>query len=111
MAFEEAANLDELDLEEPLLVELAVPVCLVRLGEDDVRAVHNTCSHQRQPLHEGMVEDGTLVCAAHASRFDLGTGESVGIPEVPAIPVYACKVEDSVVLVDLDQPLNAAEPA
>ena len=111
MALEEAANLDELEIGEALLVELAVPVCLVRLGERDVRAIHDTCSHQGQPLHEGMVDGDTLVCAAHAATFDLATGQSVGIPEVAAVPVYACSIEGDVILVDVAKPLNDAEPA
>jgi 3-phenylpropionate/trans-cinnamate dioxygenase ferredoxin subunit len=83
--------------------------CLVRLDGEVVRAVHNTCTHQQQPLHEGTVQgDDTLVCASHNSRFDLSTGESVGIPEVPTLPVYACKVEGDAILVDIDQQLNDA---
>jgi 3-phenylpropionate/trans-cinnamate dioxygenase ferredoxin subunit len=111
MAFEEVANVDDLEVGETMLVELAEPVCLVRLAEGDVRAIHDTCSHQQQPLHEGTVDHETLVCAAHAATFDLSTGESVGIPEVAAVPLYACKVEDGAVLVDLDQQLNDAVPA
>lgn len=108
MTYEDVANLDELEVGGTLLVELSVPVCLVRLGERDVRAVHDTCTHQQQPLHEGTVEDDdTLVCAAHAARFDLTTGKSVGVPLVAPIPVYACRVDGDVVLVDLDQQLNA----
>ena len=110
MAFEEAANLDEIEVGEALLAELAEPVCLVRVGEEDVRAVHDTCTHQQQPLHEGTVDGDTIVCAAHAATFDLATGESIGIPDVDAVPVYACRVEDGTVLVDLDQPLNGARP-
>lgn len=107
MAFEAVANLDELEIGETLLVELAEPICLIRLAEDDVRAIHDTCTHQQQALHEGTVEDDdTLVCAAHAARFDLTTGRSVGIPEVDPIPVYACRLDDGAVLVDLDQQLN-----
>lgn len=108
MSYQDVANLDELEVGGTLLVELSVPVCLVRLDERDVRAVHDTCTHQQQPLHEGTVEDDdTLVCAAHAARFDLTTGRSVGVPEVAAIPVYACRIDGDVVLVDLDQQLNA----
>jgi 3-phenylpropionate/trans-cinnamate dioxygenase ferredoxin component len=110
MAFEEAANLDEIEIGGTLLVELAEPVCLVRLGERDVRAVHDTCTHQQQPLHEGTVDGDTLVCAAHAATFDLSTGESIGVPEVAAVPLYACRVEDDAVLVDVDVPLNEAGP-
>jgi 3-phenylpropionate/trans-cinnamate dioxygenase ferredoxin subunit len=108
--FEEAANLDELEVGKTLLVELGEPVCLVRLGEQDVRAVHDTCSHQQQSLHEGTVDGDTLFCAAHAATFDLTTGESIGIPEVAAMPLYACKVEDGTVMVDLGQQLNNAAP-
>ncbi len=109
MAYEVAANLDDIELGETLLVDLSEPVCLIRLDEQDVRAIHNTCTHQQQPLHEGTVEDdGTLVCAAHAARFDLTTGESIGIPRVDNIPVYACKIENGSVLVDLEQQTNAA---
>jgi 3-phenylpropionate/trans-cinnamate dioxygenase ferredoxin component len=109
MAFEVVANLDELEVGEPLLVELAEPVCLVRLGDKDVRAVHDTCTHQEQPLHEGTVEDDTLVCAAHAATFDLTTGEPVGVLAVESLRVYACRVEDGAVLVDLDRELGTDE--
>ena len=103
MAFEVVANLSEIEVGETLLVELAEPVCLVRVGEHDVRAVHDTCTHQQQPLHEGTVDDDTLVCAAHAATFDLATGEAIGVPAVEPIAVYACKIENGCVLVDLDQ--------
>lgn len=108
MTYEDAANLDELEIGGTLLVELSVPVCLVRLDERDVRAIHDTCTHQQQPLHEGTVEDDdTLVCAAHAARFDLTTGRSIGVPEVSPIPVYACRLDGDAVLVDVEQQLNA----
>jgi 3-phenylpropionate/trans-cinnamate dioxygenase ferredoxin subunit len=110
MAFEVVANLDEIEVGETLLVELAEPICLVRVDEDDVRAVHDTCTHQQQSLHEGTVDDDTLVCAAHAATFDLATGESIGVFEVAPIPVYACKIENDCVLVDLEQRLNGATP-
>ncbi len=108
MAFEVAANLDEIEVGATLLVELSEPVCLARLDDDDVRAVHDTCTHQQQPLHEGMVVDDTLVCAAHAATFDLVTGESIGVPVVDPIAVYACKIEDGCVLVDLRRRLDGA---
>lgn len=60
-----------------------------------MRAIHNTCTHQQQPLNEGILQDDdTLICPAHASRFDLTTGAVIGIPAVAPIPVYACKIED-----------------
>ena len=80
MTFVVVANLDDLEVGDTMLVdELSEPICLIRLADDDVRAIHNTCTHQQQPLHEGTLQDDdTLVCAAHASRYDLTTGEAVG---------------------------------
>ena len=43
-------------------------------------AIHNTCTHQQQPLHEGTLqEDDTLICRRPRSRYDLTTGEAVGV--------------------------------
>lgn len=110
MAWEAVADLDELEEGDTMFVQLAEPICLIRLYEDDVRAIHNTCTHQQQPLHEGHVqEDDTLVCAAHASRFDLRNGQALGIPAVAPVPVYACKIEDDAIWVDMEQQLNDAE--
>jgi 3-phenylpropionate/trans-cinnamate dioxygenase ferredoxin subunit len=110
MTFVVVANLDDLEVGDTMLVgELSEPICLIRLDDDDVRAIHNTCTHQQQPLNEGSLQDDdTLVCAAHASRYDLTTGEAVGVFACGPIPVYACKIEDDAVLVDIDQQLNDA---
>ena len=109
MAWEAIADLDQLEEGDMMLVQLGEPVCIVRLYEDEVVAVHNTCTHQQQPLHEGTLQDDdTLVCASHASRYDLTTGEAVGVFACGPIPVYACKIEDDAILVDIDQQLNDA---
>ena len=89
MAFVIVANLDDLDEGETLFVEgLKEPICLVRLDGEDVRAVHNTCTHQQQPLHEGTVQDDdTLVCASHNSRFNLDQPASrSAFPRCPSCP-------------------------
>jgi 3-phenylpropionate/trans-cinnamate dioxygenase ferredoxin subunit len=110
MTFVAVANLDDLEVGDVMLVdELGEPICLIRLADDDVRAIHNTCTHQQQPLHEGTLQDDdTLACAAHASRYDLTTGEAVGVFACGPIPVYACKIENDAIWVDLDQQLNDA---
>jgi 3-phenylpropionate/trans-cinnamate dioxygenase ferredoxin subunit len=83
MAWKAIADLDQLEEGDMMLVQLGQPVCVVRLQEDEVVAVHNTCTHQQQPLNEGYLQDDdTLICPAHNSRFDLHTGEPIGIPAV-----------------------------
>ncbi|MDQ3974831.1 MAG: non-heme iron oxygenase ferredoxin subunit [Actinomycetota bacterium] len=109
MAFEQVAKLEDLDVPGTVLVELGgEPICLVRVDETTVKAVHDTCSHQEYSLSEGFVDDNDIECALHGSMFNLDTGHPDSLPAVKPIPVYACKVEDGLVWVDVERQLNDA---
>jgi nitrite reductase/ring-hydroxylating ferredoxin subunit len=54
-------------------------VLLSRVG-GAVCALENTCNHAGGPLDEGTVEDGTVVCPWHGSRFRLTDGAVLGGP-------------------------------
>lgn len=109
MAFEKVADLDEVGTGGAHRVEVGgEPVCLVRLDETTVKAVHDTCSHQQWSLSEGWVEDNTIECDLHGSAFDLDTGRPRSLPAVKPIPVYACEVREREIWVDPDKQLNDA---
>jgi len=80
------------------------PVCLARSG-GRLYAIRDVCSHADVALSEGDVEDGTIECWLHGSRFDLASGRPTGLPATRAVPVYAVTTEgearDSQVFVDL----------
>ncbi len=109
MAFTKVCSLDELAVGGARFVQLDEPLCVVRVDDETVRAVHDTCSHQEYPLHEGWVENGDIECALHGSMFNLETGEPDALPAVRPIPVYACKVENGAIWVDPGQQLNDAD--
>jgi len=51
-------------------------VCVVRF-QGEIYAFDNSCPHRGHPLHEGHLNHlGEIVCASHAYRFQLGTGEA-----------------------------------
>jgi 3-phenylpropionate/trans-cinnamate dioxygenase ferredoxin subunit len=109
MAFERALSLSDLKVGTARSVELAgEPVCLVRLDDATVKAVHNTCSHAQYDLDEGWVEDNTIECALHGSSFDLDTGQPGSLPAVKPVPTYAVRIEGDDVLVDATTPTNGA---
>lgn len=109
MAFERVAGLDEVAVGSAVSVEVGgEPICLIRLDSDEVKACHDTCSHEEWPLHEGWVGQGEIECELHGSTFDLETGRPTCLPAVEPIPLYAAKVEDGAIWVDLDQQLNDA---
>lgn len=109
MGYEKVARLDE--LEEGVGFEVKLdghPLCLVRLEDDDVHAIYDVCSHQDYPLHEGYTWGRSIECALHGSTFSLDDGHPEALPATDPVPVFATKVEDGEVHVDLDQQLNDA---
>lgn len=109
MTWERIASTDELPVGGIRRVELGgEPICVVRLAEDTVKAVHDTCSHAEYSLAEGFVEDNEIECALHGSTFDLDTGAPDSLPATRPIPVYAAKIADDAVWVDPDDQRNDA---
>ena len=78
-----------------------LPVCVAR-SQGRFYALHDVCSHAEVPLSEGEVENGTIECWLHGSRFDLGTGCPLGLPATQPVPVYSVKEDGDDVLVAVD---------
>jgi 3-phenylpropionate/trans-cinnamate dioxygenase ferredoxin subunit len=64
-----------------------IPVAIVR-SEGEVFAIHDVCSHANVALSEGEVDDQTIECWLHGSRFDLVTGRprAAGHRPRPCLP-------------------------
>jgi len=94
----EPAELDEAgDIPEgrPVKARLGInSLALVRQG-DTVLAVHDSCAHAGGPLSEGSVEDGSIVCPWHGSRYRLADGRVVGGPSVYDQPAYEVRRADA----------------
>jgi nitrite reductase/ring-hydroxylating ferredoxin subunit len=74
------------------------PVCLAN-SKGKYYAIRNTCTHLGGPLAQGKLEDQTVECPWHGSRFDLTTGEVKRGPAQTPEKVYEIKVEGSSILV------------
>lgn len=75
------------------------PVLLVNAG-GTVRAVQGICSHEYFELDKGFLTAGTLTCALHLSRFDLGSGEPLDPPADEPLAIYPVTIEDGRILID-----------
>lgn len=74
-------NLEELIPNKPILIALPefenLQITLVK-SNDKVFAISNICPHQHRPsLHNGLVENGCIVCPEHGWTFSLETGENI----------------------------------
>ncbi|HKG49819.1 MAG TPA: non-heme iron oxygenase ferredoxin subunit [Actinomycetales bacterium] len=94
----------------------AVPVdvdgralAVVRAEDGSIHVIDDTCTHAEVSLAEGEVEDCSIECWLHGSRFDLRTGRPTGLPATKPIAVYRVSVEDDTVLADLSAPLTASD--
>ena len=106
MSFQRVCALSELTADTPLRVEVdGVDVALVSHG-DEVFAIEDECSHAAVALSEGDVEDCTIECWLHGSRFDLRTGKPSGLPATTPVPVFAVRIDGDDVLIDPDTTLG-----
>ena len=110
MTFERACALDEVPTDEALAVTLGRYEVAVARHEEEVFAVENICSHAAVALSEGVVEDCTVECWLHGSRFDLRTGKPTGLPATEPIATFPVDVRDGDVYVDTDTTLNGVTP-
>jgi 3-phenylpropionate/trans-cinnamate dioxygenase ferredoxin subunit len=94
-------NLSQLEEESAIGVEVgAEQVCVAR-SNGQVYALRDVCSHADIPLSEGEVDEGTVECWLHGSRFDLSTGMPDGLPANRPVPTFPVKVEGDDVLIGL----------
>jgi 3-phenylpropionate/trans-cinnamate dioxygenase ferredoxin subunit len=76
----------------------------------DLVAVQGICSHEYFELDKGFLTAGTLTCALHLSRFDLGNGEPLDPPADLPLAVYQVVVEGDRILIEVpDGPLEVNE--
>lgn len=103
MAFVRVAALREVPEGEVVGVEAqGVRVCLANV-DGEVYAFQDRCSHRDFPLSNGELDtdECSVSCEWHGARFDIRTGAPLCLPATRPIPVYACRVENDEVYVDV----------
>jgi 3-phenylpropionate/trans-cinnamate dioxygenase ferredoxin subunit len=78
------------------------PICVAK-SNGTLYAIRDVCSHADVALSEGEVEDGTVECWLHGSRFDLTTGRPTGLPATKPVPVYPVKHDGDDVLIAIEE--------
>ncbi len=109
---ERACGLDELPEVGAIQVILGGEmIAVVRDENGDVHAISDMCTHATVPLSEGEVEDCTIECWLHGSRFDLRTGEPTGLPAITPVDVYPVTIDGDDVYVDTSRTIGADNAA
>jgi 3-phenylpropionate/trans-cinnamate dioxygenase ferredoxin subunit len=69
-------------------------IAVVMDSAGDVHALGDVCTHGDISLSEGFVEDDTLECWAHGSKFELSSGTPLTLPAYEPVPVFAVEIID-----------------
>ena len=88
----------------------AYDVAVARHGHEFF-AVQDLCSHAAVALSEGEVEDCTVECWLHGSRFDLRTGKPTGLPATEPVATFPVEIRGDDVYVDITTTLNGVTPS
>ena len=75
------------------------PALVIRI-QDQYFVIEDVCSHDGQPLTDGVLEGSTIECPRHAARFDLQTGKALCMPATEPIRVFKTEIRDGVLFVD-----------
>lgn len=75
-----------------LSVQVGDRAVAVARCDGSVYAILDVCSHADVALSEGDVDDCSIECWLHGSRFDLRTGEAMSLPATNPVPVFAVEV-------------------
>jgi nitrite reductase/ring-hydroxylating ferredoxin subunit/uncharacterized membrane protein len=85
-----------------------MPVLLLRRGER-IYAIAETCSHLGGPLSEGQLEDLSVICPWHGSRFALENGRVIDGPATFPQPCFETRVQDGQIEVRAARPQLPAQ--
>jgi nitrite reductase (NADH) small subunit len=101
MAFVAVGRAEDIPVGHGAYVERhGVALAVFNAGGGRFYATGPICPHEDGPLTEGWVEAGAVVCPWHGFDFDLATGRC-GVDPALSVPVYAVRVSQGVVEVDL----------
>ncbi|MDP9239160.1 MAG: non-heme iron oxygenase ferredoxin subunit [Actinomycetota bacterium] len=102
--FVRACRVDEVPEMGTRRVEIdGIPICIAKAEGGEIYAIYDVCSHADVSLSEGDVEDTTIECWLHGSRFDLTSGRPTGLPATRPVPVYPTKIDGDEILVRLKE--------
>ncbi len=103
MKFLRAAREEELEEGKALKVILeGRPVALVK-ANGSFYAVDDTCTHERESLSAGYVENFTIECPRHGAVFDLRSGKALTLPATKDLVSYPVKVENGEVFISMNE--------
>ncbi|HEY5224602.1 MAG TPA: bifunctional 3-phenylpropionate/cinnamic acid dioxygenase ferredoxin subunit [Microbacteriaceae bacterium] len=104
-------SLEDIPLGEAMRIDMVTPpIAIFHTEDDEFFALDDTCTHQNASLADGWVEDGSVECPLHASRFDLRTGEVDAPPAKRPVRAHEVSIVDGDIYVAISEAVPNLPP-
>jgi 3-phenylpropionate/trans-cinnamate dioxygenase ferredoxin subunit len=101
MAERPVLDADALEIGRVVRIEVdGTGMCVAHTTDGEFYAFSDICSHEDEPLVEGVLDGAEIECPTHSSIFDLRTGAVLGPPARVPIRTYPVSIADGVLYVD-----------
>ncbi len=94
-----ACSADDIDLDDLKRFDHGGKTFAIYKLDDGIFATDGHCTHEKQHLEGGLVDDGVIECPLHMGQFDIRTGEALAGPVCVDLRTYETKVEDGQVFI------------
>ncbi|MHB8511660.1 MAG: Rieske (2Fe-2S) protein [Actinomycetota bacterium] len=78
----------------------ALQIAIARI-DDELVAFNDICTHRQCTLSDGELEDGSIECPCHGSKFDVRTGEVTNPPATQPIATYPVRINADMIEVEV----------
>jgi 3-phenylpropionate/trans-cinnamate dioxygenase ferredoxin subunit len=107
------AAVDDVEPGEALLLSRELtgtpePISLFRDDDGTYYALDDTCSHEDASLSEGWVEEGTVECPLHSTRFCLSNGVPQCLPATQPVATHRLEVRGGEVFIQPGVPASTS---
>jgi nitrite reductase/ring-hydroxylating ferredoxin subunit len=94
------ADFVEAGTPQRVMVDGMPPLCIVRLDDDSIHVVADTCTHGEASLADGFVEGDEIECPWHSGKFCVRDGRATAMPASDPIRVYPARVIEGQVCIE-----------
>lgn len=95
----DACASDDIDAEDLITIEVGGKFLAIYNTPEGFFATDGMCTHENQPLDDGLVMDGVIECPLHQGRFCVRTGKALSSPAITDLQCYETRLENGRVFV------------
>lgn len=92
---------DELDEEDVMPFDFNGREYAIYHSIDGFFASDGMCTHEEEPLADGIVIDNVIECPLHQGRFDLRSGKALGAPVCIDLQTFAVQIHDGDIYIQI----------